>query len=80
MMCKVAFTDIHGGVRIIEVDSAYMMVLDAISKAHAYRAPITRVMPSSMLDGDFSEQEMDLAEEIINDLGKKSRADQAIQA
>jgi len=73
----VQFTDAFGHVTSIMVDSAYIGVLNFISHAHrnstsdAYKIS-TR---PSMDDGEFSEEELERAQVIIDELGAKPKAE-----
>jgi len=73
----VSFTDAFGHAIPILVDSAYIGVLNFISHAHrnstsdAYKIS-TR---PSMDDGEFSEEELERAQVIIDELGAKPKAE-----
>ncbi|SRR6266436_1001175 len=81
-----AFTDASGSVCSLTVDQAYMAVMQQISMHHRSKynggqyqlqqSPISaKSKLSPMLEDDFSEEEMELAEEIIKELksGEKNR-------
>jgi hypothetical protein len=69
---SIAFTDAKGLVWSLVVDQAYAGMLTAISQQHQYRYQGISVMPqqqpSKMLEGDFSEEEMDKAERVIEEM------------
>lgn len=77
----IAFTDARGTVFALEVDQAYAGLLTQISHNHAYYVPQQATIgtgyippikvspPPKMLDGDFTEDEMTQAEQIIQEMG-----------
>lgn len=73
----IQFTDAFGHVNTIMVDSAYIGILNFISYAHRdSRAGVNKIstMPS-MDDGEFSEEELERAQIIIDELGAKPKAE-----
>lgn len=78
-LVTVAFTDANGVPWAITVDQAYAGMLGQISQMHSYRngyatyqAPIATPPPThtKMVDGDFSFDEMETAELIIQELSQ----------
>jgi hypothetical protein len=72
----IKFIDASGNCRVMDVDVAYAAVLSNISEVHRVRSAnlVSHPIPA----GDFSEDEMELAESVINEMaGKHDEAHQA---
>jgi hypothetical protein len=85
IVVHVAFTDANGAIQAILVDQAYAHYFQQISQMHTYgtqtRNGVGYIQPATpsppthkMVDGDFSFEEMETAEDIIKELGQGHEA------
>ncbi len=77
LMYTMCFTDATGSIWALSVDQAYLSIMQQISVNHQFRCTIyqsssppiyVKPKPLPMLEGDFSYDEMELAETIIEEL------------
>jgi len=73
----VLFTDAFGHVHRIMVDSAYIGIMNFISHTHGNANSGSNKISTrpSMDDGEFSEEELERAQVIIDELGAKPKAE-----
>jgi hypothetical protein len=80
----IAFTDAHGICVALTIDQAYTGIMMQISQTNAYQkayypqGPVGQAQanpdqppahPAPMLEGDFTEEEMTRAEQIMQEMG-----------